>query len=127
MITIKDLNPKGHTPSQLQMNNLVRLWKALAPVESKFYNDTGIVFKITSGLRTEEEQLQLNPAHPKSAHVLGLAADVLDLDKSFWDWCMENMDCIIENKLYLEDKLFTPKHVHLTLVAPKSGNRVFKP
>lgn len=127
MITIKDLNPHNYACSQLQVNNMVRLLRALSPIESKFYNDTGNTFKITSALRTEEEQLKLNPAHPKSAHVLGLAADILDLDKSFWDWCMDNLDCIIENKIYLEDKLFTPKHVHCTLVAPKSGNRVFKP
>lgn len=123
MISLQSLNPKNHMLKGDCIRNLIRLCKAMAQVE----HDYGKELVVTRAYSTTEEQSVIDPAHPKSAHCEGLAVDCLDEDKALWDYCIENLDFITTLNLYLEDKLYTKKHVHFQLKAPKSNNRIFIP
>ena len=125
MITLKELikNNDYNSLPQDTKNNLDKLLLALNKIRVE-YNKPMI---ITSGLRSPADQQRINPAAPKSKHLIGAAADVLDTDGELWKWCMINIQLIIEAGLYLEDKLSTPQWVHFQCIAPKSGNRIFKP
>lgn len=89
----------------------------------------GLPMRVTSGFRTAEDQARVDPAHPQSMHTKGCAVDIYDPnpDKRLWEWCIEHMTLMVELGLYLEDKLYTPRHVHFQSVAPASGSRIFKP
>lgn len=89
----------------------------------------GLPMRITSGVRSQEEEMRIDPAHPDSAHTKGAAVDILDPDpdKRLWNWCLDHIDLMVELGLYLEDRLYSPNHVHFQWWAPLSGNRIFKP
>jgi uncharacterized protein YcbK (DUF882 family) len=123
MITMKELNPRGHKTDVETASNLSRLLKALNVVRKAY----GKAMIVTSGLRSQADQTRINPSAPKSKHLLGLAVDIKDVDGSFWKWCMVNMDLMVELGFYFEDKSATPTWVHMQLVPPKSGKRIFLP
>lgn len=83
---------------------------------------------VNRGYSTRIEQLRINPDHPGSAHITFEAVDIDDPYKDLWNWCIENLErYVIPLGLYLEEKLYTPKHVHFQTRAPGSGNRIFRP
>ncbi len=87
----------------------------------------GLPMIVTSGFRTQAEEMRIDPAHPKSQHTKGAAIDIYDPDKRLWNWCIEHMELLVEQGLYLEDRLYSPNHVHFQLWAPPSGKRIFIP
>lgn len=120
---MKELNPRNYSTddnTQAELNNLL---EKLNAVRSAY----GKPMTITSGLRSQADQARINPDAPKSKHLLGQAADIYDPSSKFWQWCMANMDLMVELGLYFEDKTATPTWVHIQTVAPKSGKRIFKP
>lgn len=123
MISLESLNPKKHTVDETVMRNLLRLCRATRSLELEY----GESLRVTSGYRTSEEQNQLNPRNPKSLHCSGLAVDLEDLEGDLWSFCESNLDLMKSLGFFLESKAYTPKHVHLQLQAPKSGNRIFLP
>lgn len=127
MITIETLNPHRYTPTSEQLSNLNKLAFAMSTVESAYITHGGSDFIITSGLRSIADQQKINPTASKSAHLEGLACDVADLNKKIWFFCIDNLEAIIELGLYLEDKLYSPRHVHFQLRPPASGKRIFQP
>lgn len=122
-MTPNDLNPKGHDLTLFQAQKL----KELADTISKIEEAYGGGFTVTSGFRTEEDQLRINPKNPRSAHRTGEAVDVLDLDGRIYDFCIDNLGLIIELGVYLECKTYTRRWCHMQIKAPKSGNRIFIP
>lgn len=127
MITIEKLNPHKHQVNPDILSNLDKLSFAMTMLEQAYMSDGGDEFIITSGYRTREEQKKINPTTINSAHIFGLACDVADIDKKIWDFCIDNLHAIAELDLYLEDKLYTQKHVHFQMRAPRSGKRIFIP
>jgi len=124
VITFKELNPKGHIVPKELLPNMSALWGAMNTLRF-YYNEPMLV---TSGYRTPIEQRRINPSAPNSAHTVFQAVDVYDPDKYLWNWCIENLEnYVIPLGLYLEEKLYTPKHVHFQTRAPSSGNRIFRP
>lgn len=122
-MTIDDLNPKRHPLNNIQLSNLTKLANAMTELEDAY----GKPFMVTSGFRTEMEQLSINPGHPNSAHRAGCAVDINDPYKDIWGWLMENIDYPIRFGLFLESKATTPRHVHIQITPPRSGTRIFNP
>lgn len=123
LVTREELNPRGYKLSPEQECNLVRLHLAVNVLRF----ECGIPFLITSGARSKEDQLRINPKSPNSAHTLAAACDIADSDRRIWDWLMGNIELVADNGVYLESKVYTPRWVHMQVIAPKSGNRVFLP
>lgn len=89
----------------------------------------GLPMRITSGFRSLEDEMRIDPAHPNSMHTRGAAVDIYDPDpeKRLWNWCIEHMGLLTELGLYIEDRLYSKNHVHFQSWAPLSGNRIFIP
>ena len=90
-----------------------------------------INFVITSGLRDESLQVTLIQAGKTKAitskHLAGAAADIADPDGLLAKWCISNLQALKNIGLWMEDPGHTIGWVHLQMMAPKSGNRVFIP
>lgn len=87
--------------------------------------------KVTSGWRPASINGMIKGASIKSNHIVGLACDFLDTDGSLFKWCVENLQLLKDNKIYLEDarwtRTATSGWVHMQLVRPSSGKRIFVP
>lgn len=117
------INNRGYILTSGQRANLDRLCLAVSELERLM----GVEFVVTSGLRSEQDQMRINPAAKFSAHLTGEAVDVADKDGKIYDFCVDNIEEIIRIGLYLENRLYTPNWAHLTVRKPKSGNRFFIP
>lgn len=112
--------------------NLIDLLEKINKVRS-LYNKP---MKITSGLRTKEDQIRiynqkgitdLTKIPMGSRHLYGQAIDVFDPNKELQQWCLSNVIKLEEIGLWCEDFLYTPNWTHFQSVPPKSGKRFFKP
>ena len=88
---------------------------------------------ISSGYRPFSYNKQIGGSE-KSLHCWGLACDFLDPDKAFGEWCILNIEHLVQNGLYMESLTKTHasykpegRWVHLQSKAPRSGNTVFLP
>lgn len=122
-MTVEDLNPDDLPLTPITHSNLKSLAQALSVLEKQ----RGRGFIVTSGLRDRETQTRINPKNPKSAHLEGLAVDVLDSNGEVWDWLIENLDLVADLGFYLESKAYTKTWVHLQMRPPRSNNRIFIP
>lgn len=138
-MTIRDQLNKNHYPTTKEIeDNLDHLAMVLEQIQEAY----GSPLVITSGLRNEAKQIAiytqknkireaqgLTPIHVPmgSEHLHGRAADVADSDGKFWNWCMINMQLMVELGIYFEDKKSTPTWTHCQTVPPKSGKRIFMP
>jgi hypothetical protein len=97
--------------------------------------DVGIV---ASGWRPTAINADTPNAAPNSKHMTGEACDVKDDEhRSFARWCLRNTTplCHQEGKpdllqqigLWMEQAQWTPTWVHLQIVPPHSGRRIFVP
>ncbi len=83
--------------------------------------------RVNSGWRPESYNATIANASPRSKHITGQAVDIADPEGELDDWCMQNVDFLVDVGLYLEHPLATKSWTHLQSVPPKSGNRVFYP
>ena len=88
---------------------------------------------ITSGFRPFSYNKQIGGSD-KSLHCYGQAIDLHDPDKSFGEWCVLNVEHLVQNGLYMESLTKThlsqdplKRWVHLQSKAPRSGNTIFLP
>lgn len=123
MIKRSQLNPNGYVESQevsLNLNVLLERLNALidlgAPITS-----------VTSGLRSDADQARINPAAPKSKHLIGAAADIFDPDGALHNWVLNNVLALKIHELWCEDTKYTSNWIHFQIFPPKSGNRFFIP
>jgi len=87
-----------------------------------------LIYKEKNAQR-KSDGLEELPVPFGSLHLEAAAIDLIDYDgklykfiiDNFWKWDRLDLD------IYLEDKDYTPKHVHLQTLPPKSGLRIFKP
>lgn len=67
-------------------------------------------------------------AAKNSKHVQALAMDVRDSEgRALARWCLRNLAKLESLGLWMEDPRWTPTWVHLQIVPPKSGNRIYIP
>lgn len=83
--------------------------------------------KVNSGWRPASINQATVGAAKKSKHMECLAIDLEDKDGTLDEWCMENLEVLQEIGLWLEHPDSTDGWCHLQIIAPRSGNRVFKP
>lgn len=85
--------------------------------------------RITSGFRTKQDQLRINPADPMSLHTSGSAVDVYDPDPEqyLWNWCIDHLDTLTEVGVWIESRVYSKNHVHFQVYPPESGKRIFIP
>lgn len=127
MISIEELNPHNYPTNELISKNLKILFERLMELQDA----CEMAFKITSGLRSDEHQIQLiaegksNALHSK--HCAGLSADVYDPEGVLKEWCLLNEKVLENIGLWCEDFRFTPNWCHFQCSPPKSGKRFFIP
>ena len=122
-ITRKELNPKGYKLTPEQEQNQEKLLVAMNKVREKWGNP----MIVTSGVRSEIDQMYINPKAMHSNHIKGAAVDILDKDGTLKAWCLKNEELFVEVGLWMEDFASTPTWVHFQCVPPRSGKRWFKP
>ena len=99
--------------------------KLLEAVNTFLTNYRPIII-ISSGWRPKSYNTKIGGA-PSSNHITGLAIDIKDTDNSVFKYVLKNLDLAQQLGLYFEDKRWTPTWVHIQLVKPKSGKRIFVP
>lgn len=82
---------------------------------------------VDSGWRSPSENANTPGAAAHSKHMLGLAADIQDLDGSLWAWVLQNLALMQQLGIYMEDRRWTPTWVHFGYGPPASGKRIFVP
>jgi hypothetical protein len=86
---------------------------------------------VTSGLRSDEFQLKLIEEGKSKAfgskHLAGAACDLADPDGLLADWSLSNLQALERIGLWIEDPAYTKGWLHVQMMAPKSGKRVFIP
>lgn len=121
MIKREEILKGKEIPEGLE-KNLEKLLSAL----NKLREVWGKPMIISSGYRDPSHNARVGGAK-KSNHMLCLAADVLDMDDSLDEWCLERLELLEEIGLWLESPQYTKGWCHLQVVPPKSGKRVFIP
>lgn len=123
MISLLELNSHGHPTTPEIDKNLSILLERINRVRAAY----GVPMTVTSGLRSLEQQMRVNPKAPKSKHLSGEAVDILDQSGKLKTWVKENIALIEEIGLWMEDFLSTPNWCHFQIVPPASGHRFFIP
>lgn len=84
---------------------------------------------VASGWRPAEVNATVKGAAKKSNHMTGRAVDIADASGTMKKWLMTNRGqlALIECGLWMEHPEATPTWVHVQIVPPLSGNRVFRP
>jgi hypothetical protein len=83
--------------------------------------------RVNSGWRPAAINAGVPNAAAKSKHMTCQACDLSDDDGSLDAWCLQNLPELERIGLWLEHPDSTPRWAHLQIVAPGSGNRVFRP
>lgn len=120
---VDDLNPKRHTLSNEVRDNLALMANKLNELERHGIYE----FIPTSGYRTLEEQMVINPKALHSKHLIGMAIDILDEDGKVFDWVKEEENLLEKLGLWIEVPYTDPGHLHFQGLPPKSGKRFFYP
>jgi LAS superfamily LD-carboxypeptidase LdcB len=127
VISLLELNSHGYPTSKEIDANLSTLLERLNKVREAY----GIPMTVTSGLRSDAQQQALITAGksnaPKSHHLTGEAADILDQGGKLKAWVEANISLLEEIGLWMEDFSATPNWVHFQIVPPHSGHRFFLP
>lgn len=122
MITLAELNPHKYSTTQDIDKNLETLLVSLNMVRTSW----GKPMQITSGLRSEADQARINPKAPKSKHLIGAAADILDDGLHLTTWLKGDGAKVLEEAgLYCEEG--NANWVHFQCIPPGSGHRWFFP
>lgn len=121
--TLKELNPHNYPLSETIENNLNELIVRLSEIRQAY----GKPMVVTSALRSQADQMRINPKAPKSHHVTGEAADIEDKDGALAKFVMANVEILKDIGLWCEDLNYTKGWVHFQIVPPKSGKRFFIP
>ncbi len=125
MIKLEELNKHNYATTPEIDENLSILCDRLNTLQQA----CGLVFVITSGLRSQEQQNDLilmgksNAVH--SNHLIGAAADVYDLSGEINKWCLANIERLEGIGLWCENR--QGPWQHLQIKCPKSGHRWFNP
>lgn len=90
-------------------------------------NGAYVPFNITSGFRNSVDQNRINPSAPRSKHLLGQAADVLDSEGKLKALLVLHPEILVNCGLWCEAAASTPSWCHMQIVPPRSGNRWFLP
>lgn len=122
-MTVKELNPKLRILTKAQSERLEEFAKRLTSLEDRL----GFKLEVTSGFRTDMDQMRINHRNRESAHTTGEAGDFKDPMWEIYDFLKSRPEIMDELDFYVELKEFAKNHLHLQIRPTKSGNRFFKP
>lgn len=91
-----------------------------------FLEAFGYKRRVTSGWRPGAINRATKGASPNSKHVLCQAIDLEDNNRELMNWCLNNQDLLEKYGLWMEDPRDTSTWVHLQIVPPPSGHRIFR-
>lgn len=127
MISKTELNPRNFPTNEVIEKNLDILFQRLMELQDA----CEMALTITSGLRSDEFQMKLIEEGKSKAfgskHLAGAAADLADPEGILSDWALSNLKVLENIGLWMEDPNYTPGWVHVQMMAPRSGKRVFIP
>jgi hypothetical protein len=127
MITLKELNPHGFPTNPIIDKNLALLLGRMNEFRA-IYAKPMIV---TSGLRSDELQMELIKAGKSTArvskHLSGNACDIQDKDGALAKFCLDNVSVLERIGLWCEHPDYTKGWVHFQCMPPMSGKRFFIP
>jgi len=86
----------------------------------------GKPMNVSSGYRPGHHNIKAGGS-ARSAHITCEAIDILDIDRKFSKWIVDNKYLLQELDLYVEDPNYTNSWVHLQTRPTRSGNRIFIP
>jgi len=95
----------------------------------RFEAETGIVIDtVASGWRPSAVNGNTKNAATGSRHLTARAVDLRDTpERDLARWCLRNLDQLEDIGLWMEDPQWTPTWVHLQILPPGSGRRVYVP
>lgn len=108
--------------SPTQMLNMCDLLAAINYLRAKWEKP----MRVNSGYRPGRFNTAAGGA-PKSPHLMCAAIDIADPDGTLAAWLYASDDLLEHVGLYMENPDYTPGWVHLQIIRPASGNRVFIP
>ena len=82
---------------------------------------------VDSGYRPAAINDRTAGAAKNSKHEVCEACDLEDKDGKLWKWAVHNLDVLKALGLWMEDPRWTPDWLHVQIVPPESGHRVFVP
>ena len=122
-----ELNPHNFKTTPVIDKNLETLFLRVKELQDAADMD----FVITSGLRSDELQNELisqgKTRAKHSKHLAGAACDILDEEGILANFVMINQDVLENIGLWAEHPSHTNGWVHVQMMAPASGRRVFIP
>lgn len=85
--------------------------------------------RVTSGWRPPSVNEKVSGAAKRSNHMVGRAIDIADASRALKRWLVTpaGQVALIECGLWMEHPDATPTWVHVQIVPPRSGSRVFRP
>jgi hypothetical protein len=96
--------------------------EGIAPAENEYGSP------VASGWRPSAVNDKTANAAAASKHMTGEGIDLRDnRPRAFARWCLRHLNELEDLGLWMEDPRWTPTWVHLQMVPPRSGNRVYVP
>ena len=128
MITLSDyyMGRDAQFPGQLT-DEMRRDAQMTVEKANRLLERAGITRGVNSGWRPPAINAGIRNAAKKSNHMVCRAIDISDDDDTLDAWCMSHLPVLLELGLWLEHPDSTPRWCHVQIVAPGSGNRVFRP
>jgi hypothetical protein len=127
MIVLKELNRHNYPTNPVIDKNLALLLERMNELRAIW----GKPMIVTSGLRSEEQQIELIKAGKSTArvskHLSGNACDIKDFDGNLGKWCLENETVLKTIGLWCEHPSASLGWVHFQIIPPMSGKRFFLP
>ena len=132
MIKIEDINKKNIQVDSIVDSNMHTLCNRInKAIGMMLLIDPELIFIITSGLRTPEQQSNLIKAGKskatKSKHLIGAAIDIYDPDGKIKSILLSHPEILVACELWCEHFDSTPDWWHAQIIPPHSGNRWFYP
>lgn len=103
---------------------------ALKTVETinKFLANYNSPLIVSSGFRPAKLNNSTYGAASKSNHIICLACDIQDMGSfPLMNYVLKNLQLAKDLGIYFEDFRATPSWVHMQIISPNSGKRIFKP
>ena len=85
------------------------------------------IHTVNSGWRPKTVNESTANSGSQSRHITAEAVDLPDRDRTLATWCVDNLDVLAEIGLWAEDPRWTKSWLHVQIVPPKSGKRVYIP
>lgn len=115
---------KAH-PNEYNKTIEMNLYKTIQAIDEFLKDYTGTI-NVASGWRDQVSNKAAGGA-PSSKHCTGEAIDLADPNGKIRQYVLDNLDKAQKIGLFFEHMAWTPTWVHMQIVPPKSGHRIYVP